>query len=61
MIEPEIDYCTIRDAVDEKGVETIHLECRFKDGQKFAAVEIAGGFDNLAEKIMHFLNGTTPE
>lgn len=53
--EPEVAFCTIRDAIDANEVESIHLECRFEDGQKFAAVEVAGGYDKLAHKLAHKL------
>ena len=45
------DFCTIRDADDE-----IHLECRFPDGQKVAAVIVSIDFPELAEKIANFIN-----
>lgn len=57
--EPTVTYATVRDAEDE-----LHIECRFSDGQKFAAVTVAQGFDNLAHRIETMLNGAqqaTPE
>lgn len=41
----DLKYCAIRDADDEW-----HLECRFKDGEKFAAVTIDKKVP-LAEKL----------
>lgn len=41
----DLKYCTIRDANDE-----LHLECRFKNGEKFAAVIIDKKVP-LAEKL----------
>lgn len=57
--EPTVTYATVRAAYDE-----LHIECRFSDGQKFAAVTVAQGFDNLAHRIETMLNESqqaTPE
>lgn len=54
--EPHITYVTIRDSMDE-----LHLECRFDDGQKFAAVKVAMDFDRLANQICDFLNATAAD
>ena len=51
MSEPSILFVTLRDADDE-----LHIECRFDDGQKFAAVRVGAGFNNLAARIVNFLN-----
>lgn len=59
MSEPEIDYCTVRCATDEKGIDSFHIECRFKDGQKFAPIEVDGEFPDLADDIAKFLNERT--
>lgn len=48
--------CTQRIAEDENGIEEIHLECRFSDGQKFAAVIVSSDFPKLANRIERFLN-----
>lgn len=56
MSEPTVTFCTQRTAEDENGIEEIHLECRFSDGQKFAAVIISSDFPELANKIEAFLN-----
>lgn len=50
LIEPNLIKVSQRDAIDE-----IHLECRFSDGQKFAAVTIDKDFPELANKIEGFL------
>jgi hypothetical protein len=49
--EPSLAYCTVRDGDDEW-----HIECRFDDGQKFAAVKVAIEFPQLAHRIADFLN-----
>ncbi len=51
MGEPRITHCGVRDGDDE-----YHIECRFDDGQKFAAVKVDGEFPLLAEFIAAFLN-----
>jgi hypothetical protein len=52
-------YVGMRDVVDEKGMEVIHLECRFPDGQKYAPIEVEGDHQLLASLITRFLN--TPD
>lgn len=49
--EPEIIYATVRDGYDEW-----HIECRFADGQKYAAVKVSREFENLAHRICDYLN-----
>jgi len=56
MSESKVIYATVRDAEDADGVEELHLECRFADGQKFAAVVIDGEFNDLAHALCDFLN-----
>lgn len=51
MSDPKVIAATIRDADDE-----LHIECRFSDGQKFAAVTVAAEFEDLARSICEFLN-----
>lgn len=46
--------CTVRDGEDE-----IHLECRFPDGQKFAAVIVAAGYESLAQFLANAINTRT--
>lgn len=41
--EPYVTSATVRDAGDE-----LHIECRFSDGQKFAAVIVAVEFEAQA-------------
>lgn len=55
-MEPTVKFCTQRVAEDEHGVEEIHLECRFSDGQKLAAVIVSSDFPELANRIELFLN-----
>lgn len=45
------DFCGIRDGGDE-----IHIECRFPDGQKYAAVTVDIERETLAEEIATFIN-----
>lgn len=59
MLEPTVTYCTQRIAEDENGIEEIHLECRFSDGQKFAAIIVDSDFPGLADKLEAFLNSGT--
>jgi hypothetical protein len=54
--EPTVTFCTQRIAVDKNGIDEIHLECRFSDGQKFAAVIVDSDFPELANRIETFLN-----
>jgi hypothetical protein len=56
MEEPKVEFCTIRGAIDEWGEPENHLECRFSDGQKFAAIIIDGNFEKLARCMCDFLN-----
>lgn len=51
MKEPKVTYATVRE-----GDEELHIECRFDDGQKFAAVKVEDGFDGLAHGICDWLN-----
>jgi len=51
MAEPKILFTTVRDGDDEW-----HIECRFSDGQKFAAVKVDKEFEGLADRISRFLN-----
>ena len=46
-------FVTVRVSDDEFDIP---LECRFADGQKFAAVQVAAGYDHLADQIAKFLN-----
>lgn len=41
-----VQYATVRDGGDEW-----HIECRFKDGQKFAAVTVDKDHEDLADWI----------
>lgn len=51
MSEPTVTHATVRDAVDE-----LHIECRFSDGQKFAAVKVDAEFPELASLVAELLN-----
>lgn len=49
--EPKVVFATVRDAIDD-----IHIECRFSDGQKFAAITVDSEFPSLARQICEMLN-----
>lgn len=51
MSEPKLLFCGVRD-----GGDFWHLECRFEDGQKFAAVQVDKGHERLADEIAAYLN-----
>lgn len=64
-LEPRVVYATVREAEifvrNSTGwggdVENEwHIECRFSDGQKLAAIKVAYEFEHLADKIASFLN-----
>ena len=48
--EPTVTYATIRDGDDE-----LHIECRFSDGQKFAAITVDKDFPGLAQTVANAL------
>ena len=53
-VMPNVTHATIRDADDE-----LHIECRFVDGQKFAAITIdkAISYHNeIANNVCGFIN-----
>ena len=54
--EPSVVCATVRDADGE-----IHIECRFDNGEKFAAVIVDGHLGALAKKICYFLNNEAKE
>lgn len=49
--EPTVTYATVRDGDDEW-----HIECRFSDGQKYAAIRVDLPFEYLADEICAWLN-----
>lgn len=56
LAEPQINNTTLRDCDGE-----IHIECRFDNGEKYAAVTVCGSKPELATKINNFLNKTMKE
>ena len=56
MVEPKLLFCGVRD-----GEDTWQLECRFDDGQKFAAVEVDIEHEELATQIAAYLNRSAAE
>jgi hypothetical protein len=57
--EPKVVYATVRDSGDEV-FPMLDIECRFSDGQKFAAIQVDGDFPELAESIRKFLCQNSP-
>lgn len=49
--EPKLLFCGVRDALD-----VWHTECRFDDGQKFAAIEVDYEHEDLADTVAWLLN-----
>lgn len=49
--EHGVRYATVRGAEDE-----LHIECRFRDGQKYAAVKVDENCPELAAAIAQFLS-----
>ncbi len=47
-----VRYATVRDTDDGD----LHIECRFRDGQKYAAVQVDGSQAELAFAIAEFLS-----
>jgi hypothetical protein len=54
--EPRVIHATVRDADDEW-----HIECRFNDGQKFAAVRVDKGHEALADFIAKAIIAPAPD
>ena len=50
MAEPIVKYCTVREGDSEW-----HLECRFSDGQKYAAIKIDEACPELATRVAALL------
>lgn len=59
-MEPKVIYATVRDGHKMGGhghpVFPHDIECRFSDGQKFAAIEVDEQFPQLAKDIAEWLN-----
>ena len=55
-MEPQLIFAGVRDSEDEQGFPVLEIECRFNDGQKFAAVQVDGKFPELAMRIVKLLN-----
>lgn len=56
--EPQVIFAGVRDSDDDKGFPVFDIECRFSDGQKFAAVQVDGDFPELARRIAEFLSSS---
>lgn len=54
--EPKVIHCAVRTGGPSDGLIEHHIECRFEDGQQFAAIIVDGNFENLAFAICDFLN-----
>lgn len=57
-MESQVLFAGVRDSKDDNGFPVLDIECRFSDGQKFAAVQVDGRFPELAMRIAEFLNGS---
>lgn len=57
-MEPQVLFAGVRDSEDEHGFPVLDIECRFSDGQKFAAVQVDGDFPELAMRIAKFLSSS---
>jgi hypothetical protein len=51
MKEPALMRCAVREGDDEW-----HIECRFSDGQKYAAIKLDGACPQLATRVAALLN-----
>lgn len=51
--EPTVVSATVRESGNEYEFD---IECRFSDGQKFAAIQVDGEFIELAHRIANFLS-----
>ena len=61
MDEPRVIFAGVRDGEDGQGLPVLDIECRFSDGQKFAAIQVDSRFPALANSIAKFLqNQPTP-
>lgn len=62
MSEARVIGVTIRDdGYDEEwDAEELHLECRFENGEKYAAVVVDGSKPELARIITDYLNSIAP-
>ena len=56
MKEPKVIKAGVRETTDDIGDLAWDIECRFDDGQKFAAIQVDGDFEQLADDIAKFLN-----
>ncbi|OGR25913.1 MAG: hypothetical protein A2139_14220 [Desulfobacca sp. RBG_16_60_12] len=58
-MEPQVLFARVRDSELQQGFPVFDIECRFSDGQKFAAVQVDGQFPELATRIAEFLSSLT--
>ena len=58
-VEPIVVSAGVRDSFNDTDEPVHDIECRFSDGQKFAAVTVDGQFPELANRIALFLNDTS--
>lgn len=49
-------FATVRLSSDDAGFDVYDIECRFSDGQKYAAVQVCGDQEGLAHAIAGWLN-----
>ena len=54
--EPYVTHATVRESWTDDGLFGCwDIECRFSDGQKFAAIQVDHNFERLADLICGFL------
>ena len=49
--EPYVTHATVRESWSESDHPCWDIECRFSDGQKFAAIQVDYNFEELADFI----------
>lgn len=60
MSEPRLMKCGVRHSFTDEREQEWDIECRFDDGQKFAAVKVDIEFEELAHRISNFLCPKNP-
>lgn len=53
--EPTVVWATVRDGLDAGGFPVLDIECRFTDGQKYAAIQVDAALPGLAQAIATWL------
>lgn len=53
---PDVLFCGVREGINDIGDSEWHIECRFKNGEKYAPIVVSGEHEALAHLIADFLN-----